>query len=65
MFNPNFNILALFCDCTDRFMSDLVGNPEEQLSRVVAHMEELIKYNDNYYYREKKKKTLRTYMTLV
>ena len=25
--NPNFKSLAIFCNCTARFVSDLVGNP--------------------------------------
>ena len=28
MYNPDFKILALFCDCSDLFVSDLVGDPE-------------------------------------
>ena len=31
-------LLACFCDCTGRFVSDLVGNPEDRFSRVAAHM---------------------------
>ena len=31
-------LLARFCDCTGRFMSDLVGNPEDRFSRVAAHL---------------------------
>ena len=27
-----------FCDCTGRFVSDLVGNPEDRFSRVAAHI---------------------------
>ena len=34
----NFKLLALFCDCTGRFVSDLVGNPEDRFSRVAAHI---------------------------
>ena len=32
--NPNFQALslAIFCDCTARFVSDLVGNPEDRFS---------------------------------
>ena len=37
MYNQNFKILALYCDCTGRFVSDLVGNPEDRFSRVAAH----------------------------
>ena len=29
--------LAIFCDCTARFVSDLVGNPEEWFSHNEAH----------------------------
>ena len=29
--------LAIFCDCTAWFMSDLVGNPEDQFSHNEAH----------------------------
>ena len=35
----NFKLLAFFCDCTGRFVSDLVGNPEDRFSRVSAHIE--------------------------
>ena len=34
----NFKILALFCDCTGRFVSGLVGNPEDHFPCVVAHI---------------------------
>ena len=34
----NFRILAFFCDCTGWFVSDQVGNPEDQFSRVMAHI---------------------------
>ena len=33
----NFKLLALVCNCTGRFMWDLVGNPEDRFSRVEAH----------------------------
>ena len=36
--NPKFQLLSIFCSCTDRFVSDLVGNPEDQFSRVAAHI---------------------------
>ena len=29
---------SFFCDCTDRFVSDMVGNPENRFSRVAAHL---------------------------
>ena len=32
----NFKLLACFCDCTDQFVSDLVGNPTDRFSRVAA-----------------------------
>ena len=33
---PIFEIstLAIFCDCTARFVSDLVGNPEDRFSQL-------------------------------
>ena len=31
-------LLACFCDCTGRFVSGLVGNPEDRFSRVAAHL---------------------------
>ena len=34
----NFKSLAIFCGCTARFISDLVGHPEEQFSHDAAHM---------------------------
>ena len=30
--------LAIFCGCTARFVSDLVGNPEDRFSHDAAHM---------------------------
>ena len=35
---PNYKPLTIFCDCTDRFVSDLVRNPEDRFS----HNEALI-----------------------
>ena len=35
----NFKPLAIFCGCTARFVSDLVGNPEDQFSHNEALME--------------------------
>ena len=32
-----FTPLAIFCGCTARFVSDLVGNPEDRFSRDEAH----------------------------
>ena len=34
----NFNVLACFSDRTGRFVSDLVGKPEDLFSRVAAHL---------------------------
>ena len=34
----NFKPLACFCDCTSRFVFDLVGNPNDQFSPVVAQI---------------------------
>ena len=31
--------LAIFCGCTDRFLSDLVGNPEDRFSQNEAQIE--------------------------
>ena len=28
----NLNVLAIFCDCIARFMSDLLGNPDDMFS---------------------------------
>ena len=33
----NFKPLAILCDCTARFVSDLVGNPEDRASRDMAN----------------------------
>ena len=33
-----FKLLALFCECTDHFVSDLVGNINCWLSRAKAHI---------------------------
>ena len=33
----NFKHLAFFCDYTGQFVSNLVGNPEDQFSRIMAH----------------------------
>ena len=38
--NPNFKPLAIFCDCTARFVSDQVRNPEDRFSHSEAHMSE-------------------------
>ena len=34
----NFKLLACFCACTDRFVWDLVGQPEDRFSRIDPHM---------------------------
>ena len=34
----NFKHLAFSCDCTGWFVSDLVGNPEDQFSRVMVQI---------------------------
>ena len=34
----NFKPLAIFCGCTARFVSDLVGNPEDRFSHNEAHI---------------------------
>ena len=36
--NPDFKPLAIFCGCTARFVSDLVGNPEDWFSQNEAHI---------------------------
>ena len=38
MYFLNFKPLAIFCGCTARFVSDLVGNPEDRLSHDEAQM---------------------------
>ena len=32
-------LLTFCCDCTARFVSDLVGNPEDRFSCAAAHLE--------------------------
>ena len=34
----NFKHLTILCGCTAWFVSDLVGNPEDQFSHTEAHM---------------------------
>ena len=36
---PKVSSLAFFCGCSGRFVSDLVGNPEDSFSRVTAHID--------------------------
>ena len=38
LYSQNFKPLACFCDCTGRFVSDLVGNPKDRFSRDAAHI---------------------------
>ena len=43
--NPkNFKPLAIFYDCTARFVSDLVGNPEDGFSHDEAQFEKCQQY---------------------
>ena len=35
---PNFKPLTIFFGCTARFVSDLVRNPEDWFSHIVAHI---------------------------
>ena len=37
-FKPNFKLLTIFCSCTGRFVSDLVGSPNDRFSHVTAHI---------------------------
>ena len=34
----NFKLVVIFRGCTDRFVSDLVGNHEDRFSLVAAHI---------------------------
>ena len=36
--DKNYKLLAIFCDCTGQFVSNLVRNAEDQFSRVAAQM---------------------------
>ena len=36
--NHIFKPLTTFCGCTDQFVSDLVGNPEDRFSHDEAHI---------------------------
>ena len=38
LFYLNFKPLAILCGCTARFVSDLVGNPEDRFSHNEAHL---------------------------
>ena len=44
----NFKLLACLCNCTGWFKSDLVGNPEDRFSRILAQM--IINPNSNLFY---------------
>ena len=37
-FSSDFKLLACFCDCTGRFVSDLVGKHEDRFSDVTAQV---------------------------
>ena len=37
----HFKSPAIFSECTDRFVSDLVGTPEDRFSRVAAQIQEI------------------------
>ena len=39
LINPISKPLAIFCDCTVRFVSDLVGDPEDRFSHNEAQVE--------------------------
>ena len=45
----NFKPLAVLCGCTARFMSDLVGNPEDRFSHneadLIVHVQRIIEDN--------------------
>ena len=38
LYGQNFKILALFCDCTDWFVSDLVGNHIDSFSHKAVQL---------------------------
>ena len=40
----NFKLPAHFCDCTDWFVSDLVGNPEDWVSCIAAQLKHNLIY---------------------
>ena len=43
-----FKHLAIFCDCTARFVSDLVGHPDDRFSRDAVHIKyEIFKQKSN------------------
>ena len=43
--DPKFKPLAIFCGCTDWFVSDLVGNPEHRFSRDAAQMNNVVNFS--------------------
>ena len=45
--SENFQPLAIFCDCTAWFVSDLVGNPEDRFSQNEAHILSLVSFSKN------------------
>ena len=36
--NPKFKASKFYCGCAERFVSDLVGNPEDRFSHFRAHI---------------------------
>ena len=40
----NFKPLAIFCGCTDRFVSYLVGHPEDRFSHNEAHILKMVNH---------------------
>ena len=36
-----FKLLAIFCNCTDRIVSDLYGDPIDRFSRVMAQKQSI------------------------
>ena len=43
--SKNFKPLTIFCDCTVRFVSDLVGNPKDRFSHNEGHISPLFTAN--------------------
>ena len=50
LLNPKFQASMHFCDCTARFVWDLVGNPEDGFSRNEAHIQKNILIHCYLYY---------------
>ena len=42
LLNPKFQASSYLCGCTARFVSDLVGNPEDRFSHNEAHFKSLV-----------------------